>query len=108
MTDVRNKIESDIVLIAFDLNQNIDMYNRDKKKFANFLNTQRLIRDVDGIFLINNKGKLIFLNSTKKNLYQPPSNKALTMVENDNRPLKILNAYENTSAALMRLSLIHI
>ena len=26
------------------------------------------------------------------------------MVENDNRPLKILNAYENTSAALMRLS----
>ena len=80
------------------------MYKRDKKKFANFLNTQRLIRDVDGIFLINNKGKLIFLNSTKKNLYQPPSNKALKMVENDNRPLKILNAYENTSAALMRLS----
>ena len=104
VTDVRNKIESDIVLIAFDLNQNIDMYNRDKKKFANFLNTQRLIRNVDGIFLINNKGKLIFLNSTRKNLYQPPSNKALKMVENDNRPLKILNAYENTSAALMRLS----
>ena len=104
VTDVRNKIESDIVLIAFDLNQNIDMYKSDKKKFANFLNTQRLIRDVDGIFLINNKGRLIFLNSTRKNLYQPPSNKALTMVENDNRPLKILNAYENTSAALMRLS----
>ena len=26
------------------------------------------------------------------------------MNETDNRPLKILNAYENTSAALMRLS----
>ena len=102
--DVRNKIESDIVLIAFDLNQNINIYKNNKKQFANFLNTQRLLRDVDGIFLINYEGKLIFLNSTKKNLYQPPSKEALKMVENDNRPLKILNAYENTSAALMRLS----
>ena len=102
--DVRNKIESDIILIAFDLNKNINIYNNNKNQFANFLNTQRLIRDVDGIFLINNKGKLIFLNSTKKNLYQPPSTEALQMVENDNRPLKIFNAYENTSAALMRLS----
>ena len=102
--DVRNKIESDIILIAFDLNKNINIYNNNKKQFANFLNTQRLIRDVDGIFLINNKGKLIFLNSVKKNLYQSPSTEALQMVENDNRPLKILNAYENTSAALMRLT----
>ena len=102
--DVRNKIEADITLIAFDLNNNINIYNNNKKQFANFLNTQRVIRDVDGIFLINNKGKLIFLNSIKKNLYQPPSVEALQMVENDNRPLKILNAYENTSAALMRLS----
>ena len=104
VSDVRNKIESDITLIAFDLNKNINIYNNNKKQFANFLNTQRLLRDVDGIFLINNKGKLIFLNSIKKNLYQSPSKEALKMVENDNRPLKILNAYENTSAALMRLS----
>ena len=104
VSDVRNKIESDIVLIAYDLNQNINIYKNNKKQFANFLNTQRLLRDVDGIFLINNEARLIFLNSTKKNLYLPPSKEALKMVENDNRPLKILNAYENTSAALMRLS----
>ena len=70
VSDVRNKIESDITLIAFDLNKNINIYDNNKKQFANFLNTQRLLRDVDGIFLINNKGKLIFLNSIKKNLYQ--------------------------------------
>ncbi|MDC3099897.1 ATP-binding protein [Candidatus Pelagibacter sp.] len=104
VSDVRNKIESDITLIAFDLNKNVNIYDNNKKQFANFLNTQRLLRDVDGIFLIDNKGKLIFLNSIKKNLYQSPSKEALKMVENDNRPLKILNAYENTSAALMRLS----
>ena len=71
VSDVRNKIESDIVLIAFDLNQNINIYKNNKKQFANFLNTQRLLRDVDGIFLINNEGRLLFLNSTKKIYINP-------------------------------------
>jgi len=102
--DVRNKIESDIVLVAFDLNKNINIYKNNKKQFTNFLNTQKIIRDVDGIFLISNTGKLILSNFTKKNYYQPPSKEALKMVQNDDRPLKILNAYENTSAALMRLT----
>ena len=102
--DVRNKIESDIVLVAFDLNKNINIFQNNKKQFANFLNTQKIVRDVDGIFLVNNEGKLILSNFTKKNLYQPPSKEALKMVQNDDRPLKILNAYENTSAALMRLT----
>ena len=102
--DVRNKIESDIVLVAFDLNKNIKIFQNNKKQFANFLNTQKIVRDVDGIFLINSEGKLILSNFTKKNLYQPPSKEALKMVQNDDRPLKILNAYENTSAALMRLT----
>ena len=37
-------------------------------------------------------------------MYKPPSNEALKLVQNDNRPLKILDAYQNTSAALMRLT----
>ncbi len=102
--DVRNKIESDIVLIAYDLNKNINIFNNNRKQFTNFLNTQKLVRDVDGIFLISNKGELILSNFKKKKLYQSPSKEALEMVENDDRPLKILNAYKNTSAALMRLT----
>ena len=104
VSDLRNKIESDIILVAFDLNKNINIFENNKKQFANFLNTQKIIRDVDGIFLVNNKGKLILSNSTKKEIYQPPPKEALKMVQNDDRPLKILNAYENTSAALMRLT----
>tara|TARA_A100000164_G_C21912601_1_gene776452 strand:- start:486 stop:2270 length:1785 start_codon:yes stop_codon:yes gene_type:complete len=102
--DLRNKIESDIILVAFDLNKNINIFKNNKKQFKNFLNTQKIVRDVDGIFLINDKGDLILSNFTKINLYQPPSKEALKMVQGDDRPLKILNAYENTSAALMRLT----
>ena len=102
--DVRNKIESDIVLVAYDLNQNKKMFNVNKKQFINFINTQQLIRNVDGVFLINSSGNLIISSSTNKSSYKPPSNEALKLVQNDNRPLKILDAYQNTSAALMRLT----
>ena len=102
--DVRNKIESDIVLVAYDLNQNKKMFNANKKQFVNFINTQQLIRNVDGVFLINSSGNLIISSSANKSMYKPPSNEALKLVQNDNRPLKILDAYQNTSAALMRLT----
>ena len=39
----RNKIESDIILVAFDLNKNYSLYlNDDKTNFQRFLNTQRV------------------------------------------------------------------
>ena len=101
---VRNKVESDIVLAAFDLNKNVSIYNENKLRFENYLNSQKLVRKLDAIFLIDNSGKLLM--TTKRNQFQyiPPSTEQLKMVLNDERPLKILNAYKNTSAALMRLT----
>ena len=100
---VRNKVESDIILAAFDLNKNFAIYSENKQRFETYLNSQKIIRKLDAIFLIDNSGKLIM--STDKNIsrYQSPSKEQLKMVRDDERPLKILNAYENTSAALMKL-----
>ena len=39
---VKNKIESDIVLIGIDLNKYIDIYYDNPKKFAQILSTQKL------------------------------------------------------------------
>ena len=46
-------------------------------------------------------------SSEENNKYIPPVDKALNLVLDDDRPLKIINAPENISAAIM-LSLIHI
>ena len=50
--EVRNKIESDIVLIGFDLNKNVNMFYDNPIRFKNILISQKLIRDVDEIHLI--------------------------------------------------------
>ena len=99
----RNKIESDVVLLAFDLNKIYNLYvAEDKKKFQRILDTQRLIRNLDQIHLIDNKKNLIMSSSNSG--YTPVEDRALKMVLNDDRPLKIINTFENKSAAIIKLN----
>ena len=47
LDEKRNKIESEIVLIAFDLNKYSKMIKSNPERFQTILNTQRVIRDID-------------------------------------------------------------
>ena len=98
----RNKIESDIILIAFDLSKIANIFHDNPKRFKNIIDTQKLIRDIDQIHLIDSKGNLILSSSNSE--YVSIEKRALEMVLNDDRPLKIINAYENRSAAIIKLS----
>jgi len=102
--DVRNKIESDIVLITLDLNKNVNIFYDNPSRFKNLLITQKYIRDVDEIHLIDSSGNLLVTSDTKKKDFIPPNEKALEMVFNDERPLKIINAFENKSSAIQKLT----
>ena len=100
---VRNKIESDIVLIAFDTNKSAKFLNDNDKEYTRFLKTQKLIRDIDEIHIIDQNKKLLFSNIDDLSKYTPPIEGALKLVLDDDRPLKIINAPENISAAIIRL-----
>ena len=102
IAEKRNKIESDIILIAFDLNKIANIFQDNPKRFKNIIDTQKLIRDIDQIHLIDSKGNLILSSSNSE--YVSIEKRALEMVLNDDRPLKIINAYENRSAAIIKLS----
>ena len=100
--EVRNKIEADIILIAFDTNKSSNFLNDNTNEYLRFLRTQKLIRDVDEIHIIDKDKKLLY-SSEDTNIYTPPVDRALNLVLEDDRPLKIINAAENISAAIMRL-----
>ncbi len=101
--EVRNKIESDIILIAFDTNKSEKFLNNKPNEYLRFLRTQKIIRDVDEIHIIDQNKKLIFSTIENIDKYIPPIDKALSLVLEDDRPLKIINAPQNISAAIMRL-----
>ena len=101
--EVRNKIQSEIVLIAFDLNKSKKFLNDKEREYKRFLQTQKLIRGVDEIHVINSNKKPLFSTLGDDAPYIPPVDEALNLVLDDDRPLKIINALENRSAAIMRL-----
>ena len=49
----RNKVEADIVLVAFDFEKNINLFKNNKNRLLQFLNTQRLLRGLDKIHLLD-------------------------------------------------------
>jgi len=100
--EVRNKIEADIVLIAFDTNKSVKFLNDNDKEYLRFLRTQKLIRGVDEIHIIDENKNLLY-STEDINFFIPPVDKALNLVLEDDRPLKIINAEANISAAIMRL-----
>ena len=101
--EVRNKIESDIILIAFDTNKSAKFLNDNYKEYERFLKTQKLIRDIDEIHIIDQNKKLLFTNLDDLTKYIPPLEGALKLILDDDRPLKIINAPQNISAAIIRL-----
>ena len=101
--EVRNKVEAVIVLIAFDANKSAKFLNDNPIEYTRFLKTQKIIRDIDEIHIIDENKNLLFSNLVNKSKYKPPLDKALKLVLDDDRPLKIINASANISAAIMRL-----
>ncbi len=102
--EVRNKIDSDIILISYDLNKSLNFLSNYPNEFNNFLKTQKLIRNVDEIHILDNNKNIIFSTLEDFSQYVSPEDKAFELVNTDARPLKIINAFENKSAALMKLS----
>jgi two-component system nitrogen regulation sensor histidine kinase NtrY len=73
------------------------------KRIFKIFKYSKIIRKIDEIHIIDINKKLLFTNLEDKTKYTPPVKGALELVIEDDRPLKILNAPENISAAIMRL-----
>jgi two-component system nitrogen regulation sensor histidine kinase NtrY len=101
--EVRTKTQSEIILIAYDLNKSINFLNTNINQFKSFINTQKLIRDMDEVHIIEADGSLFLTTLENISLYKPPLPEALEMVLNDKRPLKIIDAYKNQSASIIKL-----
>jgi len=101
INEKRNKVESDIILVSYDLNKNINIFKNNVNVLQNFLNTQRLVRGLDQIHIIDSDRNVLF--SSTETGYLKVEERAINMVLNDYKPLKIINAYENKSAALIKI-----
>ena len=101
--EIRSKTQSEIILIAYDLNRSKDLLSKNIDQFKIFLNAQKLLRNIDEVHIIETDGSLYLSTLKDISLYKPPLPKILQLVLDDKRPLKIINAYKNQSASIIKL-----
>ena len=99
----RNSVESDILLVLFDVNRNSDLYYSNPKKFLNILTTQRLLRRLDEIHLLDSSGNIIMSNIIDPSInFVPPTEEAFNMALNQ-KPVRITDPNSKRTSALIKL-----
>ena len=103
VSEVRNSIEADILMIANDVNKNSQLFYVNRYRFNDFLVTQRIIRKLDEIYLLDGSGSIIFsdlLDKTKV-FTAPPE---ISFEESlQGKPVKLLEENFNQSSSLIKL-----
>ena len=100
----RNLIQSDILLMLLDINNQSALYYENPKQFLNILISQRLIRRLDEVHLLDSSGNVIMSNIVDPNInFIPPTEEAFNR-SLSGKPVRITDTSTNRSAALIKLS----
>ena len=100
----RNSIEADILLMVLDVNTKSGLFYENPKRFASLLATQRLLRRLDEVHLLDSSANIIMSNVVDASLnFVPPPEEAFTRSLNG-KPIRITDAQTNRTSALVKLN----
>ena len=101
---IRSSIEADISLMVLDVNNQSALYYEKPKQFLNVLSSQRLLRRLDEVHLIDSSGNIIMSNIVDISMnFVPPPEEAFIM-SLDGRPVRIVDPRTNRTSALVKLN----
>ena len=101
--ETKNSIESDIFLVYMDINNNFSTFYDNPKKFQNLLTSQRLLRRLDEIHLLDSSGNIIISNIIDPTLnFIPPPDEAFDK-SLEGKPVRVTDPFTNRTSALVKL-----
>ena len=104
LEEVRNSIESDIILVQFDVNAKPALFYENPNLFARMLASQRLLRRLDEVHLLDSSGNIIISNVVDSSLqFVPPPEEAFERSLNG-KPIRIVDPKTNRTSALVKLN----
>ena len=99
----RNSIETDILLMTLDVNRQSALYYENPKRFLNLLTTQRLLRRLDEVHLLDSSANIIMSNIVDPSInFVPPTEEAFSSSLNG-KPVRIIDTNTNRTSALVKL-----
>ena len=100
----RNSIEADILLMVLDVNNQSSMFYENPKRFSQLLASQRLLRRLDEVHLLDSAGNIITSNVVDPTIeFVPPPEEAFTR-SLDGKPIRIIDSRTNRTSALVKMN----
>jgi len=104
LEETKNSIEADILLMVLDINNNSALYYENPKQFLNILISQRLLRRLDEVYLLDSSSNIIMYNVIDEDLkFVPPPDEAFIKSLND-KPVRITDSSTNRTSSLVKLT----
>ena len=98
-----NSIEADILLSLIDVNTKSGLFYDNPKQFQNVLRSQRLLRRLDEIYLLDGTGTIIMSDVIDPlSDFVPPTEEAFNLSIRG-KPIRITDSTTNRTSALMKL-----
>jgi len=102
--DTKRSITSDIILVYMDINNQFSLFYDNPIKFQSILASQRLLRRLDEIHLLDSSGNIIMSNVIDPTgNFIPPTEEAFLKSLN-NKPVRITDSVSNRTSALVKLN----
>ena len=100
----RNSIEADILLMVLDINNKSGMFYENPKRFQKILASQRLLRRLDEVHLLDSSANIIMSNVVDLSMnFVPPPEEAFVRSLNG-KPIRIIDTRTNRTSALVKLN----
>jgi two-component system nitrogen regulation sensor histidine kinase NtrY len=103
VAQTRSSIEADILLMEIDINSISGLFYENPKRFLNTISTQRLLRRLDEVHLLDSSGNLIMSNvvDVNKKFVSPPEEAFSRSLSG--KPVRITDPVTNRTSALIKL-----
>ena len=99
----KKTVESDIYLMSFGLNRASSLFYSNPERFKNILRSEKILRRIDDVFLIDSSSNIIFSDTSIVNNFTNPSEEEIGKAL-EGIPVLITNEKENKTSALIKLN----
>ena len=100
---INNSIEADIVLSLIDVNSKSGLFYDNPKQFQNVLRSQRLLRRLDEIYLLDGTGTIIMSDVVDSSSEFVPPTEEVFNLSIKGKPIRITDSTTNRTSALIKL-----
>ena len=102
--ELRNSVEADILLMLIDINSKSGMFYDNPRQFLNVIATQRLLRRLDEVYLLDGSGNIIMSSVADDSFKFIPPNDEAYIKSLEGKPVRITDPISNRTSALVKLS----